>query len=90
MGQLLGIVGWLVESQIEFGSITVDTLQEVGPALTGQPCKQDLPHHNMYSRTVCKSQLLVLPVSMAALNEVTSQPRSCGLGLLVPGTMMCM
>ncbi len=42
VGQILGIVGWLVESQIEFGSITVDTLQEVGPALTGQPCKQGL------------------------------------------------
>ena len=42
MGQILGIVGWLVESQIEFGSITVDTLKEVGPALTGQPCNWDL------------------------------------------------
>lgn len=35
VGQILGIASWLAESQIEYGTITVDTLQQVGPALTG-------------------------------------------------------
>ncbi len=38
VGQILGVIDWLVESQIEFGTITVDSLQQVGPALTGHHC----------------------------------------------------
>lgn len=35
IGQALGIAAWLVESIIEYDMITVDTLQQVGPALAG-------------------------------------------------------
>lgn len=37
IGQALGIAAWLVESIIEYDMITVDTLQQVGPALAGAP-----------------------------------------------------
>ena len=69
VGQILGIASWLTESHIEYNTITVDTLQQVGPALTDQNAISVMSLH--------QTQAL-----LAQMNRLASLHGLCGCSCL--------